>query len=201
MTRGGAGAKGPPWVGATQSLSAAATGLAGASSIQALSWPVHGHVRAAPGSVSGLWLLDSHGAGGASGWPGGGSGLSGICSGIQPGDPGLQSCKMGFQGCRIRVRVCAFVCGWMFDLGRGQLVEDASGTSLVVQWSRLHASAAGNGGLIPGQGSCILCSAAHPHLLQKRRSLPCVAPTRSCTRPFNVTSYPIFTLKPQDRSP
>ena len=50
----------------------------------------------------------------------------------------------------------------MFDLGRGQLVEDASGTSLVVQWSRLHASAAGNGGLIPGQGSCILCSAAPP---------------------------------------
>ena len=41
---------------------------------------------------------------------------------------------MGFQGCRIRVRVCAFVCGWMFDLGRGQLVEDASGTSLVAQW-------------------------------------------------------------------
>lgn len=61
----GAGAKGPPRVGAARSLSAAAAGLAGASSIQALSWRIRGHVWAAPGSVSGLWLLGSHGVGGS----------------------------------------------------------------------------------------------------------------------------------------
>lgn len=61
----GAGAKGPPRVGSAQSLSAAAAGLAGASSVQALSWRIHGHVRAAPGSVSGLRLLDSHGVRGS----------------------------------------------------------------------------------------------------------------------------------------
>lgn len=152
MTRGGAGAKGPPQAGAAQSLSAVAAGLAGASPVQALPWPARDHVRAAPGSASGLWLLDSHGEEGSvqlAGW-----------NLLRDPARWLQSCKMGFHGCRIRVRVCAFICGWMFDLGRGQLAEDASGTSLLVRWSRRHASAAGNRGLIPGQASCILCSAA-----------------------------------------
>lgn len=126
MTRGGAGAKGLPRVGAAQSLSAAATGLAGASSVQALPWPVHDHVRAAPGSASGLWLLDSHGEEGSVrlAW----RRKQAEWNLLRDPARWLQSCKMGFQGCRIRVRVCAFICGWMFDLGRGQLAEDASGT-------------------------------------------------------------------------
>lgn len=43
-----------------QSSLAAAAGLAGASSIQTLPWPIRGQVQAAPGSTSVLWLVDSH---------------------------------------------------------------------------------------------------------------------------------------------
>lgn len=48
---------------AAQSNLAAAAGLAGASSIQTLPWPIRAHVQAAPGSTSVLWLVDSHGRG------------------------------------------------------------------------------------------------------------------------------------------
>ena len=82
-------------------------------------------------------------------------------------------------------------------LGGGQLVEDASGTSLVVQWLRRHASTAGNGGSIPGQGSLMLCSAAR----KKKRSLPVWPLLGAVPDHLHVTFYPMFTLKPEDKSP
>ena len=43
----------------------------------------------------------------------------------------------------------------------GKMQNDCQGTSQVVQWLRLHASTAGDTGLIPGWGTKILCDVQH----------------------------------------
>ena len=45
------------------------------------------------------------------------------------------------------------------------------GTSLAVQWLRLHAPSAGGTGSIPGRGSKILCAAGHGQKKNKPTSV------------------------------
>ena len=149
----------------------------------------------APSLACGCWT--HMGCGGASGWPGGGSRLSGICSGTQPGDPGLQSCKMGFQGCRIRVRVYAFVCGYMFDLGRGSVSRRCFRDILggpVVKTPCFHCR---KRGFTPWPGI--------PHAVQccqkKKEVFTRVAPTRSCARPFTCDILSHVHIKARGQIP
>ena len=54
-------------------------------------------------------------------------------------------------------------------LGGFNVARDNRGTSLAVQWSRLHTSTAGGTGLIPGQGTKILHATARCGQKKKKK--------------------------------
>ena len=81
------------------------------------------------------------------------------------------------------------------------IIKLDTGTSLVIQWLRLHTSAAGGPGSIPGRGtrSCMLCSAAQKkkkNILLKKTQLDTVLKNNDfCTLEINlrqITNWEAF---------
>ena len=71
-------------------------------------------------------------------------------AGVRGAGPGVSRALEGFVA---RERECGIDLGW--ESRAAPLVKGQPGTSLAVQWLRLHASNAGGTGSIPGQGTKI----------------------------------------------